>query len=100
MLRLSWRENQVFSRQRRQKLVFLPEGSGALTTAPRSIASAVGVSPACICKWLRRHKAQGMVGLHDRSSRPHRWRAQTLEAGEARIGAHRQAQRPFPSVYA
>ncbi|MFZ3324723.1 MAG: hypothetical protein WA231_02010 [Methylocella sp.] len=30
------RENQVFSRQRRQKLVFLREGSGALTTAAGS----------------------------------------------------------------
>ncbi|MGB8900503.1 MAG: leucine zipper domain-containing protein [Methylocella sp.] len=72
----------------------MPEGSGALTSAPRSIASAVGVSPACIYKWLRRHKAQGMVGLRDRSSRPHRWRAQTLEAGEARIEALRRGRQP------
>jgi hypothetical protein len=28
--------NQVFSRQRRQKLVFLPEGFGALTTVVSS----------------------------------------------------------------
>jgi hypothetical protein len=52
------------------------------------------VSPACIYKWLRRHKAQGMVGLHGRSSRPHRWRAQTLEAGEARIEALRRGRQP------
>jgi hypothetical protein len=39
---------------------------------PRSIASAVGVSPACVYKWLRRYKVEGEAGLHGRSSRPHR----------------------------
>ncbi len=30
---------------------------------PRSISSAVGVSPATVYKWLRRYKAEGMAGL-------------------------------------
>ena len=61
---------------------------------PRSIASAVGVSPASAYKWLRRYKAQGLAGLHDRSSRPHRLRAQTPEAVEARIEALRRSRQP------
>jgi hypothetical protein len=39
-----------------------------------------------------------MVGLHDRSSRPHRWRAQTLEAGEARIEALRRGRQPCSKI--
>lgn len=40
--------------------------------SPGAIASATGVSPATVCKWLRRFKAEGPAGLSDRSSRPHR----------------------------
>ena len=35
-----------------------------------------------------------MVGLPDRSSRPHRWRARTLEAEEARIEALCRGRQP------
>ena len=61
---------------------------------PRSIASAVGVSPACVCKWLKRHKMEGAAGLHDRTSRPHRLRAQTPEGVEAQIEALRRCRQP------
>lgn len=43
----------------------------------RAIASAGGVSPETVYKWIRRYKAEGSQGLKDRSSRPHRLRAQT-----------------------
>jgi transposase InsO family protein len=39
---------------------------------PGVIAWALGVSPATVYKWLRRHRAEGDAGLVDRSSRPHR----------------------------
>jgi transposase InsO family protein len=39
---------------------------------PRSIASAVGVSPASVYKWLRRYKLEGFAALRDRTSRPHK----------------------------
>lgn len=61
---------------------------------PRSIASAVGVSPASAYKWLRRYKAQGLAGLHDRTSRPRRLRAQTPEAVEAQIESLRRHRLP------
>jgi hypothetical protein len=35
----------------------------------RSIAGAVGVSPATVRKWLRRHESEGAAGLQDRTSR-------------------------------
>ncbi|MGH8755693.1 MAG: IS481 family transposase [Burkholderiales bacterium] len=61
---------------------------------PRSIASAVGVSPACVYKWLKRHKMEGAAGLHDRTSRPHRLRAHTPEGVQAQIEALRRERRP------
>ena len=35
---------------------------------PRSIAGAVGVSPAAVRKWLRCHESEGAAGLEDRIS--------------------------------
>ncbi|MGH6856676.1 MAG: helix-turn-helix domain-containing protein [Methylocella sp.] len=38
---------------------------------PRTIASAVGVSPAPVTKWLRRFRNEDMAGLQAKTSRPH-----------------------------
>lgn len=58
---------------------------------PRSISSAVGVSPATVYKWLRRYKAEGIAGLGDRSSRPHRLqRTATCEQEQAVEALRRQ----------
>lgn len=62
---------------------------------PLSIARAVGVSPACVHKWLRRYKAEGEAGLHGRSSRPHRLRAQTPETVAAEVERLRRLRQPF-----
>ncbi|MGH6851748.1 MAG: IS481 family transposase [Methylocella sp.] len=61
---------------------------------PRSIASAVGVSPASVHKWLQRYRAEGPAGLHDRSSRPHRLRKTTSLELEARVEALRRSRLP------
>lgn len=37
-----------------------------------AVAEAAGVSRATVYKWLRRHQGEGLAGLDDRSSRPHR----------------------------
>jgi len=55
---------------------------------PRSIAGAVGVSPATVRKWLRRHESEGAAGLQDRTSRPHRLRT--------RITSDRPGRSPAP----
>ncbi len=39
---------------------------------PREIALALGVSSATVNKWLVRHASEGVAGLADRSSRPHK----------------------------
>lgn len=61
---------------------------------PRSIASAVGVSPACVYKWLRRYKAEGEAGLHGRSSRPHRLRGKTAPELDTEVERLRRLRRP------
>ena len=62
---------------------------------PRSIAGAVGVSPATVRKWLRRHESEGMAGLQDRTSRPHRLRTRITAHQIAQVEALRRARRPF-----
>ena len=44
---------------------------------PKAVALAVGVCPRTIRKWVARYRAEGLAGLQDRSSRPHRLRRPT-----------------------
>ena len=39
---------------------------------PAAVARAAGVSPRTARKWLDRYRREGLMGLQDRSSRPHR----------------------------
>lgn len=57
---------------------------------PQAAARAAGVCPRTARKWLARYKAEGAAGLHDRSSRPKKLRAQTPEETSARIIALRR----------
>ena len=61
----------------------------------RSIAGAVGVSPATVRKWLRRHESEGAAGLQDRTSRPHRLRTRITSNQIAQVEALRRACQPF-----
>lgn len=54
-------------------------------------AEAQGCSPATGYKWVRRFVAEGMQGLRDRSSRPHRSPARLSAGREAAILARREA---------
>ena len=54
-------------------------------------AEAQGCSPATGYKWIRRFMAEGMEGLRDRSSRPHRSPARLSPMRERGIAARRQA---------
>jgi transposase InsO family protein len=58
---------------------------------PGEVAKQLGVSRQTIYKWVRRHAAEGVAGLADRSSRPHRSPCQTPARVEARIVAARVA---------
>lgn len=39
---------------------------------PKAVAEAAGVCPRTVCKWVERYRREGVAGLKDRSSRPHR----------------------------
>jgi transposase InsO family protein len=53
-------------------------------------ARTAGVCPRTARKWLARFKAEGIAGLQDRSSRPHRLRTPTPAAIVDRVGALRR----------
>lgn len=57
------------------------------------IAAAMGVSRRCVKKWVDRFASEGMAGLQDRSSRPHRMPTRTPPPVEARVVGLRQAER-------
>jgi transposase InsO family protein len=57
---------------------------------PKAASEAVGVCPRTVRKWLGRYQAEGLAGLHDRSSRPDRLRRPTPQATIERIEALRR----------
>ncbi len=57
---------------------------------PQAVSAAVGVCPRTVRKWVERFRAQGVAGLQDRSSRPHRLRRPTPPETAARIEALRR----------
>jgi transposase InsO family protein len=56
----------------------------------------MGISRGCVKKWLDRHAAEGVAGLHDRSSRPHACPHRTSVQVEQRIVELRQRERRGP----
>ena len=47
---------------------------------PEAVAEAAGVCPRTVRKWVDRYRREGLAGLQDRSSRPHRLRRPTPQA--------------------
>ena len=60
-----------------------------------AIAGALGVSPATVSKWVRRFAAEGVAGLQDRSSRPHRLQTRATDAQKNKVEALRRSRQPF-----
>jgi transposase InsO family protein len=60
-------------------------------------AESMNVSRQCAHKWWRRYQLEGLAGLEDRSSRPHRSPNQTPARVERRIVALRQSRRIGPA---
>ena len=52
---------------------------------PKAVATAFGVCPKTVRKWVARYQAEGSKGLQDRSSRPHKLHQPTPEAIVKRI---------------
>ena len=57
---------------------------------PQAVSEAVGVCPRTVRKWVDRFRAEGVAGLQDRSSRPHRLRKPTPIETVTRIEALRR----------
>jgi transposase InsO family protein len=57
---------------------------------PEAVSEAVGVCPRTVRKWVARYRAEGVAGLEDRSSRPHRLHCPTPPEIVARIAALRR----------
>jgi transposase InsO family protein len=57
---------------------------------PKAVATAFGVCPRTVRKWVERFEAEGLAGLADRSSRPRRLHRPTPAAVVERIAALRR----------
>ena len=66
-------------------------------SAPHA-AAAFGVTDRTVRKWLARYRREGVVGLQDRSSRPHRSPRQLAPALERRIRELRTRRRTGPQI--
>jgi transposase InsO family protein len=60
---------------------------------PRVVSEAAGVCPRTVRKWVDRYRREGLAGLSDRSSRPHRLRQPTPQDVVAQVEALRRARR-------
>jgi transposase-like protein len=60
-------------------------------------AESMNISRQCAHKWWRRYQAEGLAGLEDRSSRPHRCPHQTPARVERRIVALRRSRKLGPA---
>ncbi|MFI9214403.1 IS481 family transposase, partial [Streptomyces sp. NPDC053253] len=61
------------------------------------VAAEMGISRATAHKWVRRWRAEGDAGLHDRSSRPRTTPHRTAAAVEARVCDMRQSHKLGPA---
>jgi transposase InsO family protein len=57
---------------------------------PKAVGQAAGVCPRTVRKWVGRYRSEGLAGLQDRSSRPHRLYRPTGSDVIARIAALRR----------
>ena len=64
--------------------------------SPALVAEQLGVSRSCVYGWVRRWRAEGEAGLHDRSSRPHASPRRLAADVEQRILAARAASNDGP----
>lgn len=67
---------------------------------PAHAAEMAGVSRATAYKWLARWRSEGLAGLRDRSSRPHRMPTRTSSETEARVCELRRRIRRGPHLLA
>ena len=67
---------------------------------PKAVGEAAGVCLRTVRKWVERYRREGLAGLQDRSSRPHRLRQPTPQAVVGRVEALRRARRTGKQIAA
>ncbi len=67
---------------------------------PKAVATAFGICPKTVRKWVTRFQTEGPEGLQDRSSRPHRLHRPTPAAIVTRIEALRRERRTGQQIAA
>lgn len=67
---------------------------------PKAVSEAAGVCPRTIRKWVERYHREGLVGLRDRSSRPHRLHRPTPQAVVEQVETLRRARRTGKQIAA
>ena len=65
-------------------------GQVASGQTPKVVAATAGVCPRTVHKWVERYRHEGLSGLQDRSSRPHRLHKPTPEAIVTQVKALRR----------
>jgi transposase InsO family protein len=83
----------VFGRER----IVLQIASGQ---TPKAVSEAVGVCSGTVRKWVERYRHEGLAGLRDRSSRPHRLRKPTPQAVVEQVETLRRARRTGKQIAA
>jgi transposase InsO family protein len=79
--RMNVHKNARLTPRGRERIIEL----NASGQTPQAISQAVGVCPRTVRKWIGRCRREGLAGLQDRSSRPHRLRQPTPQAAIGRI---------------
>jgi transposase len=67
---------------------------------PKAVAQAAGVCPRTVRKWVERYRREGLAGLVDRSSRPHRLRKPTPQTIVEQVEVLRRARRTGKQIAA
>jgi transposase InsO family protein len=67
---------------------------------PKAVSDAAGVCPRTVRKWVERYRRDGLAGLNDRSSRPHRLHRPTPQAVVEQVEALRRARRTGKQIAA
>jgi transposase len=86
--RMNVHKNARLTPRGRERIVQLVESG----QPPKAVAEAAGVCPRTVRKWAERYRREGLPGLRDRSSRPHRLRKPTPQAVVERVEMLRRAR--------
>src|ERR1700719_2324425 len=65
---------------------------------PKAVAEAAGVCPRTVRKWVKRYRREGVAGLRDRSSRPHKISRPPPKAVVEQVEALRRGRRAAPQT--